>query len=207
MKNLRTLVDECVTKLCDEIVKADLTDELTYANWLAQTYFYTSSSEQILRFSAIKSKDKETSERWLEHADEETGHENLALSDLKKLGHDIKDYHEFEETRLFYQTQIYNAQLLGGESVFGWVLALEAFAANFPEDYLKNIINEHSKAASRFLIVHTNEDIEHIEKAFESVEKLDNLELIIENMELTTQRYINLLRKCSEAAKSNRIAA
>lgn len=207
MSDLRTLVNNCVQRLCDEITKADLTDTETYANWLAQTYFYTSSSEEILRFSAKTSKDKETSDRWLEHADEETGHENLALSDLKKLGYKIENFSEFEETRIFYQTQIFNAQLLGGESVFGWVLALEAFAANFPEDYLKKIINKHSKPACRFLIVHTNEDIEHIEKAFESVENLDDLELIIQNMELTTQRYINILRKCAAEAKTKKKAA
>ncbi|MFG1499361.1 iron-containing redox enzyme family protein [Halobacteriovorax sp. XZX-3] len=202
MNHLESLLNECVTQIIEEVRAIKFEDENVYANWLAQTYYYTSVSESILRTSAKHCKSEELSKRWLEHADEESGHENLALSDLKSLGYNICDFQEYEETKIFYQSQFYYANTYGGESVFGWVLALEAFAANLPQIIVNNLIQKYGKSATRFMKVHTDEDIEHIKKALEAVNQLPNKDIIINNMKETTKRYIRLLQACESSAQT-----
>ncbi|RZF21115.1 hypothetical protein DAY19_14140 [Halobacteriovorax vibrionivorans] len=199
MSKLKKLVDNEVAEMIDFFMAANLESREVYANWLAQTYFYTSSSEDILLFCAEKSKKSDMAKRWLEHADEEAGHENLALGDLKRLGFKIENFIEFEETKLFYQSQFFLAQKYSGESVLGWVLILEAFAASVPKEYIDKLISIHGKPATRFMFIHSNEDVEHVEKAYQAVEKLDNLDLIIENIKMTKTRYLSMLKKCNEA--------
>lgn len=196
MNQLEKLLNRCVTEMINEVKAINFKNEAIYANWLAQTYYYTSVSEEILRTSAKHCQSEAIAQRWLEHADEESGHENLALSDLKKLGYKIEDFEEYEDTKLFYQSQFFYANCQGGESVFGWVLALESFAANLPEEIVEELIGVYGKSATRFLKVHTEEDISHIQKALEAVNHLPNKEVIIENMLETSKRYIKVLRAC-----------
>lgn len=200
MSKLKKLVDEQINEMINVFTSMNLESRDVYANWLAQTFFYTSSSEEILRFCAEKSVESDMAQRWLEHADEEAGHENLAHGDLKRLGYKIEDFSELEETRLFYQTQFFMAQKYSGESVLGWVLVLEAFAASVPKEFIEKMISIHGKPATRFMFVHSNEDVEHVEKAYKAVEKLENIDLIIENIKMTKKRYIDVLHKCQSLA-------
>src|SRR4051812_18758279 len=106
-------------------------DPYAYGLYLAQTYFYVCHSTRLLAFSAgiMKTPDTPFHRRFLEHASEEKGHEMMLLNDLAKLGFKITDFTEMPETRMFWEPQFYKIQHNDPLSVMGYIIALEAIAA------------------------------------------------------------------------------
>lgn len=197
---------ECVQKLIKTINDIDLRDRDVYMNWLAQTYYYTSNSERLLRTFAEDSNIEGVKQRWLAHADEESGHENLALSDLKKMGGRLEDFPELQITKDLYEKQLPISKKTNGIAPFGWALALEGMAANINEDYVIDIMVKHGKNATRFAKVHAEEDEDHIVKALEMVSQLGDNKEIEDNIKLTTDIYCELLLQCFELAHRKQAA-
>ena len=198
----KKIFTDCVQRLIKTFNEIDLTDQSVYMNWLAQTYYYTSHSEQLLNTFANDSQNLDIKNRWLSHANEESGHENLALSDLKRLGGNIEDYPELQITKDLYEKQVGISKRSSGIAPFGWALALEGLAAYVNDDYIEAISKAHGKKATRFIRVHAEEDEDHIEKALDMVSMIGDNKEIEDNIKLTSDIYCQLLMTCYKIGKS-----
>ncbi|EQC46084.1 iron-containing redox enzyme family protein [Bacteriovorax sp. Seq25_V] len=199
-QDLELVFKNCINELSEEFKEINLLDKQVYLSWLAQTYFFTSHSEKTLKYISSKSQNNDESQRWSDHATEEQGHENLALGDLKRLNGNISDYQEFEETAMLYRAQYYYCAINKSHACFGWILALEGLAALIDKNHIAKIIETHGKRACKFIEVHTNEDPEHLDSAFEAISKIADKEMIIENLISSTYFYKRMLQRVKEKA-------
>lgn len=171
-----------------------------YAQWLAQSYYYTSRSSRLLLMAAASCKmDQQPLHRRLTaHASEEKGHELIAEKDLKDLGFDLSKYPELPITTAFYATQFYNIQNNSVECFMGWVLPLEGLAYEYGEKIRNAVQRKDPKIKTRFLDIHIDEDPEHLKSAFAAINALppDKQHLLLSNMELTKDLYLGMLEAC-----------
>lgn len=201
MSEIQQVYTRVVQNMIDAIIALDLSNEENYRHWVAQTFFYTSHSEDLLKYYAQCAENPDVKARWSAHAQEEHGHENLALADLKGLGRSPDLYQEYASTRELYQSQYAIAEQTQGIANFGWAIALEGLAAGIPETYVNKIMNRYDKTCTRFVKVHTQEDPEHIVKALEVAEKMPGKEAIINNIKLTGEIYIKILNDIAAEQK------
>lgn len=177
----------------------DLKKKDAYANFLAQTYYYVSHSTKLLAFAAglMKKEDEFLFRRFIKHISEESSHELLAEKDLGDLSMTHRSFEHLSSTRMLWETQYYKIQHEDPASFLGYILILEAFACHcFPEFLTK--IDESFKGAHRFVKLHAEEDPDHIEKAFDVIDKLsdERKELVRINMVQTANAYIAMLKEC-----------
>lgn len=136
-----------------------------YANWLAQSYYYTSYSTRMLAFAAGSSDRSEKTyfKRSIIHISEEQGHEIIALNDLGKLGFKIEEFEELSATRSMWESQFYRIQK-DSTYLLGYILALEVLAVQTKEFYghLKDL---YPAEALKFIKIHADEDPHHVEEA------------------------------------------
>ncbi|KYG63707.1 hypothetical protein AZI86_12825 [Bdellovibrio bacteriovorus] len=174
-----------------------------YAAWLAQTYYYSSMSCNVLLMGAAKCGPKQApmQRRLSKHSTEERGHEILALRDLTDMGFKPEQIGEFPVTTALYAVQLYKLQNVSVEPLMGWILPLEGIAVEFG----KAIREQVAKAnyPTRFLDIHVDEDPDHVESAFKTAETLDPDKLAdtMKNMEMTRDFYLGILDDCQKYAQ------
>jgi hypothetical protein len=175
-----------------------------YASWCAQTYHYVCHSTRLLATSAgrIPLAHDEFYNRYVRHLQEEKGHEKLALRDLEKLGYSIREFPEEANTAAFYQTQYFSVEHVNPYALLGYILILEGLAASFGPGVYKRTQAAHGKEASTFWKVHAEDDPDHLEQAFQVIEKLDPaaVAVIQENLRQSSERYGVLLETAARAA-------
>lgn len=169
-----------------------------YTGWLAQTFYFVTYSTRILaktasRFDVDRN---EFHQRYVAHLREETGHETMALHDLKKLGTKPQDIPELPETSAFYQSQYFWIEQKNPISLFGYIIALEGFASQFGEPILRRVQASHGAEAATFLKVHAGADPSHLQEAFSAIEALSKAEidLIRQNFDLSGHHYMKILQ-------------
>ena len=176
-----------------------------YCNWLGQTYYYVNSSTRILGMAGclFDFSKQNLHNRFIDHAKEERGHEKLLTNDLKFFGKSIADFPELPETAAFYQSQYYWIQHVSPVSLFGYIFTLEGLAVECGKKAFETVCNSHGKKAGSFLMVHSNEDIAHIESAVTEASKLGSadVDLISKNMRVSAGLYSQMLTTCAAAGK------
>lgn len=113
-------------------------NEKSYANFLAQTYYFVSHSTKLLQVSCdhFGERHKEQHERFKEHISEENGHEKIAEVDLKNLGYRVSDFVETSQTRFLYEPQYYKNEHISPLALLGYILFLEGISVEvYPEVY------------------------------------------------------------------------
>ncbi len=174
-------------------------DKECYAKWLAHSYYYVSHSTRLLAMAASRCDVSEQMlhKRFLEHLQEEKGHEKMALTDLEKIGFDIGAFREMTETSLFYQNQYYWLSYHGAVPFFGWILALEGGAVHCCEKAYVRVAKAHGEKAGIFLKVHAGEDVKHLEQALSQIEHLPSpvLQQIAKNFEQSCDLYWSVLNR------------
>lgn len=215
MKN-RSLFDQLDASLkqsSESLLQAPWEDPNFYAAWLAQTTYYVRHSTRLLALAGALSPldQQEFHNRFLKHAAEEKGHENLTLLDLKHLGQKIENLPEFPATQSFYQTQYHWIEKISPLAFFGYILCLECLAVQVGPQLSKITTDLYGPKGSHFLRVHSEEDIGHVKEAVARVEKLplETQDLILKNMLQSFENYDNILRSCIKTAaiQKNRTAA
>lgn len=180
-------------------------DEAAYANWCAQTYHYVCHSTRLLAVSAgrIPLANEEIYTRYLRHLQEEKGHEKLALRDLEKLGHSIREFPEEPNTAAFYQTQYFYVERVNPFALLGYILFLEGLSAKYGPDCYRRVLKAHGKEATSFWKVHAEEDPGHVDQAFMVLQKLDGdaLTAIHQNLRESGDRYGELLNVAARSAR------
>ncbi len=192
-------------QLGKKFVDAPWGDPNFYGAWLAQTTYYVRHSTRLLALAGARTPQSKQDYhvRFIEHAEEEKGHENLTLLDLKHLGFSINDFPEFPTTQSFYQTQYYWIEHENPMAFFGYILQLECLAANYCPEAQKIVESHYGPKGAHFIRVHGKDDIEHVEQAIAKVGKLsmEDQQVIIHNMLQSFSNYENMIAECIQHAK------
>ena len=177
-------------------------DPFAYALWSAQTFHFVKQSTRLFALAAAKCPtiDNATHFKFLKHLHEERGHEALSKSDVEIAGFDLKEMPETVHTRLLYQSQYFYISEVSAYSFFGYLLALEAMAVNIGPTVYKKASATHGKNATKFLKVHTEEDVNHLAEAINYLQEIDQKheDAIIENIETTCSNYLAMLNEASQ---------
>lgn len=171
-----------MNQLISKMENLPLENKEVYCNFLKQVYSWVSHSGNLLALTGVRIKDFHLKKRFFEHTGEEFGHELLAKNDLKKLGHDISEYPEFQSTKHFYRNQYYLIQNEVPEAFLGYVFALEGLAVGYCKSAYERVVKVHGDKTGEFFRVHAEEDPGHLEDAFKVLNAIDPNTLVdVEN--------------------------
>lgn len=180
-------------------------DPKAYAMWLVQTFHMVNHSTRLVALAGAYTPIHQNNlhARFVDHSAEERGHEKVCISDLKALGYEVADFPQLYQSASMYQVQYFWIQHRGPTSFFGYTLALECLAEHFGPDLYRRTKEAHGEKAAKFLKLHSAEDIEHIQAAFQQIETLtpDELKLVHENLELSSGLYRSMLVDVAAMAK------
>lgn len=173
-----------------------------YVTWLGQSYFFVKHSTRLLALSAPNCafSNNKTHKRMAKHIFEEIGHETLAANDLLSLGMTVTDIKESPLTKAFYRLQYYGIERMGASYLMGYILFLEGVASVLGPSMLARVVSAHGEKSATFLKLHAEEDIGHVESAFENLEIANDTEArgILESLEISTSLYLTLLKAISD---------
>jgi len=168
-------------------------NRFVYAQFLAQTYYYVSHSTRLLAVSASRfSRDEEDlHRRFIKHMSEEKGHHLIAQFDLKNLGFSLDSFPELPMTKAFYECQYFKCGYLDPIALFGYILALEGIAVTQGPSIHERVLESFGERATGFVRLHCADDIEHIELAFQHINKLNEkqIQIIQDNFNQTCLMY------------------
>ena len=210
-REFKKLFDETMREL--ETVCRDFPWETkeAYGTWLAQTYFFVLHSTRLLALTAanFSLQDNEPHQRFLHHIDEEKSHEMLALKDLQHLKMPIASFRELAETSALYQAQYYWIEHKSPFAFFGYIMALEGFAVSCGKHVYSRVRKAHGDKATLFVKVHAEEDVGHLEKAFEQIDKIPQAEFsaFVENFRFSAHFYCRMLTESWRAASLKHLEA
>lgn len=169
-----------------------------YKNWLAQSYYYVAYSTRLLAAAAgaASVEQQEYYRRCVQHIKEESGHDKMAVADLKHLGGDLKDFPELGVTRSMWESQYYKISK-EPTALLGYILALEILAVETLPQIHKMLNPRYSEKACLFVRVHAEDDPEHVEEALKQIETLP-VELraaVLTNFHQTCEMYTLMLKQ------------
>lgn len=171
-------------------------DKRCYAAWLTQTYYFVRYSTRLLAMGAAccDLKQEELHKRMVSHLKEESGHDFLALKDIENLGFTPQDFKECHEIKSFYQTQFYLIQNSGAHELLGWICYLEGIAVKCGGMIIEKTA-VHGPKSKRFLKLHAEEDVGHIESAFKVLQTLtpEQMKDVVDNYNYSAERYMAML--------------
>lgn len=174
-------------------------DKWSYGAWLTQTYFFVENSTQLIAHTGhlFGSGREAFRERFLEHANEEKGHEKLLTRDLKAIGYSLGDFEVYPETKAFYQMQYYWVERVNPMALFGYILTLEGIANHYGKPATARAASVFGAKGSNFLRVHSEEDEDHIAKALEAISQISPEEetAVLENLNLSSYFYQQMLEQ------------
>lgn len=192
----REEVNKVIDEASNQILSFNWSNDSFYDNWLAQTYFFVRHSTKLLNLSAchLNHDQENLYARFVEHISEELFHEKLVLQDLKRRKSRIENFEELTATKNFYRSQYFLINQ-NPTSLLGYILFLEAIAITAGSKVAA--ITEKCHGVSSFLRVHVEEDVDHIEKAFEAIKSLEtnDSEEAFTNFLDTAKSYIQILNE------------
>jgi len=213
MINFREITKQQMDKTAPIITDFPWEKKEAYAMWLSQTYYMVNHSTRLVALAGAYAPIERSflHDRFVDHSKEERGHQLVCISDLKAIGYNIDQLPCLPPSACMYQVQYYWVQHKGAASFFGYTLALEALAENFGPKIYQRIVDAHGAKAAKFLKLHSEADIGHLEEAYKNIEKLNAQEaqLALENLELSSEIYREMLikgRAYAEGGKMKRAA-
>src|SRR5262245_10458503 len=111
-QNIKVQMDLHMVRTLQALQEAPWESKEFYAEFLAQSYYYTSYSTRLLAMAAALSGPDEGAffKRSIQHISEEHGHDRIALTDLKRLGSTIENHRELGLTRTIWEAQFWKVQ-------------------------------------------------------------------------------------------------
>lgn len=184
-------------------------DRWFYANWLAQTFYYTRHATRVISWAAAKTPH---SHEWvhlklIQHIEEEKNHEELANHDLKNLGFSLEQFPELSSTTAYYSTLFYLLEHSSPLALFGYFSILEGLAINAGVKLHHYIENQYGKNTATFLKVHCKADVKHFEEDLSILEKFNEQELLVieKSVVLSIDLYKNLMLELGESSKLHKV--
>ncbi len=192
-----------MTKINEALCSFPWSDPHCYTQWLRDTHEYVLNSTRILAYAAAVMPQKYTtlSNRFVAHATEEKGHEKLLENDLKALDLKVSDIPPTNAMKFFHQSLYYWLSHQGNVvGLFGWIFALEGAAVRSGEYAYNHAREAHGPKAASFLKVHSNEDPDHLEKAFKMIDVLSPEDQHVVELALDqyADLYISILQNISQ---------
>lgn len=205
------LYQDCQNALAETCSQFAWEDAELYAQWLGQTYEYARFSTRILALTAGHLSIEQTaiSNRFIQHAAEEKGHDRLILNDLRALNRSVENIPLHAEAEAFHKSLyfwIYQGNPIG---IMGWVLALEGFAVRNGPQIFERVLKAHGPKAVSFVKVHSAEDEDHLAKAFATVRDFTESDLatLAQAFSLYTRLYQSIYSAITNSQKSTLRAA
>ncbi len=199
--NIEQYFNQIMEKMKKPVSNINWSNKNVYGNWLAQSYYFVRHSTRLLNLSATNTSfEQENYHRRLgAHISEEQGHEDLALTDLKKLGLSIADFSELTSNKLFYRNQYFGCSKISPFYLMGYILFLEGFAVYHGKHILDNVVATFGTRSSNFIRVHVEEDGDHLEDALKQIENLNEIDkkAVLESLEMSYELYRNILFEVS----------
>lgn len=190
--------------ITDAVAAFPWANKAAYAEFLAQTYYYVKHSTRLLALAAgmIKPGNRKAFDRYVKHIGEERNHELLARRDLEALGFDLDRMSEMPATRLLWEPQYYKVLHQSPMALMGYILPLEALAANEGGNVVRALEESYGQKCLNFLRLHGEEDIKHVKDAIALVESLadEELRLVGENIDQTVVAYSSWLGAIAKQA-------
>ena len=170
-------------------------DRRAYANYLAQTYYYTSHSVPLLGAMIARTPTGGALFDYCVNAvKEELHHEKLAHADLVLLGFELEEFPELSSCRCLWEPQFYKVEHRGAEVVAGYIFMLESLAVTRGRQMRDRA---GSNGGTSFFAVHAAKDEEHARTVAKQIAAFGDAHqgLVMENMRQTAFSYIARLRE------------
>jgi len=179
-------------------------NKTAYAEFLAQTFYYVRHSTRLLALAGgmMPLENRRAFDRYIKHIAEERNHELLARRDLEQLGFELDAMPELPVTRLLWEPQYYKIMHKSPMALLGYILPLEALAANEGGQIVKSLEETYGATCLNFLRLHGEEDIKHVKDAIALVDTLhahDQM-LVRENIAQTVMAYTQWLQHMANNA-------
>lgn len=182
-----------------------------YISWLAQTLEYVSYGTRVLALTAGHFPLDKTAlaARFIQHATEEKGHDKLLFNDAKALGVELADVPVIPEAEAFHKSVYYWIYHGRPGVIMGWILFLEGFAIRSGPAIHERLEKAYGKKPTSFARVHTHEDPDHVDKAFEILRIFSTKELedVAHGLELYASLYTNICTAIAKNTKNMKSAA
>ncbi len=176
-----------------------------YASWMAQSLEYVTYTTRILAQTGASFPLHQTglASRFIQHATEEKGHEKLLHNDAKALGYELSKLPLLPEAEAFHKSVYYWIYQGRPAVVMGWALFLEGYAVKNGASIYERAAKAHGPKPTSFLRVHTQEDPDHVEKAFGVLDGFSNEELddVAHGLELYAKLYANIYTAISDRVR------
>lgn len=183
----------------ETLLNLDWSNPEVYAEWLAQTYFFVKHTIGFMGLQVTKFNMSSDSflAGILEHFREEQGHDTLLLNDLKRLKKNISQFHEYPETRAFYQTQYFWIDYRDANAHLGYSLFLEGLAAKACPELFEILTNKYGTNCASFIQVHSEADQDHFAEGCVDMKNLpeQTLQWVSENLAQSFALYVTILNK------------
>lgn len=173
--NIREHYKTAMADVCNKFDSLDWENRNVYGLFLTQAYGLVRHTTRLLSVCAgyCPFEYEDTHNRLIQHRQEESGHDKIALADLMALGVDLNQTPELDETRQLIQMQYDKMRDVSALSFFGYILLLEGLAVMKGDELQKRCAKTFGPRTTRFLALHADDDIEHIEKALSQIESFD----------------------------------
>lgn len=201
---LKQIFDHEIETLSESFRMFPWLEKESYALWLAQTYYLVRHTPRLLGLAAGKfGVEQEAMHRVaLEGLKEESGHDQLALNDIKSLGFDLSELPELPQTAAIFQSQYYRVDYTGPISLFGYALMLEGLASSIGENLVMILSEQYGKKPVSFLRVHAVHDSDHYGEGLKALSHVSEKERdgIIQNLKQSRVLYSTLLEAIQREA-------
>jgi thiaminase len=204
---MKEILEPHLNKAIAAIDQLDWTNKETYANWLAQNYYYVCHSTRLLAASASRFKvdrDKLHTQQ-ANHIKEESHHERLAEADLKAMGYSISDFPELGGTKALYRSIYYLIEREHPIALYGYVYFLEWLPVTRGKEIMETAERCFGPNTARFLKVHVSDDPSHVESCAQMMADLPENErkLVEEAMITTSENYLYMMSQVAAAAATS----
>jgi hypothetical protein len=195
-ETLQKQFNETLDRLCKASEDFPWENKDAYISWIGQSFEYVNSVTRILALTGGRFPLGQTahSNRFIQHAAEEKGHDRLLINDAKAFGLDVRAIPVLPVAEAFHKSLYY--WIYQGEPIviLGWALFLESFAVKGGPRMAERVFAAHGKRAASFIAVHTHEDVDHVEKGFETMRQLSESELdgVAHGLELYSSLYTEI---------------
>lgn len=183
-----------------------------YVSWMAQTLEYATYATRILALTGGHFPLSQTAlaARFFQHATEEKGHDKLLFNDAKALGVELAKVPTLPEAEAFHKSLYFWIYQGRPAVIMGWILLLEGFAIRRGAEIYSRAEKAYGKKPTSYLKVHTDEDPDHVEKAFGVLSHFSEQELkdVCHGLELYTSLYANIYSAiAAKASNTKKMAA
>lgn len=172
-------------------------NKASYTAWCAQTYHYVSHSCRLLQKAGDESQHTKIKQMFLEHVEEEMGHENLAKVDYRKLtGESVDAFPEFSATKKFWSSM---DSMIDDNAVsmLGYAFALEFLAVGLGSQIMEQA-SVHDVKCIHFIKEHYELDQEHTAHLIDFLDDLDaeDLDVVYKATKNSFELYNSILSEC-----------